>query len=183
MIQGSRGATTLVGMPGFVVGAQRLVDGELWLRVETTADLVGCSGCGTRAVGHGRQKTLVRDLPVSGRPTVLVWSKRRWRCPDPDCAVKTWSEVSREIAPRAVLTERARRRLAEMVNVDGDSIAGAAGFFGVGWHAANRAVADYTDPEIDDQDRLDGVWRRSGWTRSGSSTPPGSIERRSLLRR
>ncbi len=46
VIQGSRGAIVLVGMPGFVIGAQLLVDGELWLRVETTADLVGCSGCG-----------------------------------------------------------------------------------------------------------------------------------------
>jgi hypothetical protein len=56
-----------------------------------------------------------------------------------------------------VLTERARRRLAGMVNTDGDSIAGAAAAFGVGWHAANRAVADHTDPAIDDPGRLDGV--------------------------
>lgn len=35
VIQGSGGATALVGMPGFVVGAHQLVDGELWrLRVE-----------------------------------------------------------------------------------------------------------------------------------------------------
>lgn len=44
-----------------------------------------------------------------------------------------------------MMTERARRRLAEMVNVDGDSIAGAAEFFGVGCHAANQAVADHND--------------------------------------
>ena len=79
VIQGSRGATVLVGMAGFVVGAEQLVDGELWLYVETTADVMGCSGCGTRAVGHGRSKTLVRDLSISGRPTVLAWFKRRWR--------------------------------------------------------------------------------------------------------
>lgn len=157
VIQGSRGATVLVGMPGFVVGATSVVDGELWLRVETTADLVGCSGCGTRAVGHGRYKTLVRDLPISGRPTVLVWAKRRWRCPEPACDVNTWSETTPEISSRAVMTERARRRLADMVNVDGDSIASAAGFFGVGWHAANQAVANHTDPVIDDGSRLEGV--------------------------
>jgi transposase len=157
VIQGSRGATVLVGMPGFVVGAGEVVDGELWLGVETTADLVGCAGCGTRAVGHGRYKTLVRDLPISGRPTVLVWSKRRWRCPELACDVSTWSETSAEIGSRAVMTERARRRLADMVNVDGDSIASAAGFFGVGWHAANQAVADYTDPVICDEERLEGV--------------------------
>jgi len=76
-IQGSRGATMLVGLAGFAAGAAELVDGELWLWVETVADVVGCSDCGTRAVGHGRSRTLVRDLPVAGRPTVLVWSKCR----------------------------------------------------------------------------------------------------------
>jgi transposase len=147
----------LVGMAGFVVGAQELVDSELWLFVETTADVTGCPRCGTRAVGHGRSRTAVRDLPVAGRATVLVWAKRRWRCPDADCAVGTWSETTDEVAPRAVLTERARRRLAEMVNIDGDSIAAAAAEFGVGWHTANQAVADHTDPDIDDEGRLDGV--------------------------
>jgi transposase len=150
VIQGSRDATVLVGMPGFVVGATEVVDGELWLRVETTADVVGCSGCGTRAVGHGRSTTVVRDLPISDRPVVVgvvAWWKRRWLCPDPDCDINTWTETSPEIAPRAVLTERARRRIARMVNVEGDSIAATAVAFGVGWHAANRAVTDYTDPE------------------------------------
>ncbi|HSJ28627.1 MAG TPA: hypothetical protein VLB67_10475 [Acidimicrobiia bacterium] len=72
LIQGSCGATVLVGMDGFVVSAQEIVDGELWLSVETTADVTGWASCGTRAVGHGRFRTAVRDLPVAGRPTVLA---------------------------------------------------------------------------------------------------------------
>jgi hypothetical protein len=39
-----------------VVGAQMEEDGELWLHVETTAEVVGCGGCGTQAVGHGRRR-------------------------------------------------------------------------------------------------------------------------------
>ena len=100
VIQGSRGATVLVGMDGFVVGAQEVVDGELWLFVETEADVAGCGGCGTRAVGHGRSRTAVRDLPVAGRPTVLAWSKRRWRCPDGDCPAGTWSGDDRRDRPQ-----------------------------------------------------------------------------------
>jgi transposase len=157
VVHGSESATALVGMAGFVVGAQELIDGEWWLYVETTADHVGCAGCGTRAVGHGRARTAVRDLPISGRPTVLVWAKRRWRCPDSDCPVGTWSETVEGIAARAVLTERARRRLAGMVNVEGHSIAAAAAEFGVGWHTANAAVAAHTDPVVDDPARLEGV--------------------------
>ena len=154
---GSQGATALVGMAGFVVGVQELIDGEWWLYVETTADVVGCPACGTRAVGHGRAHTVVRDLAISGRPTVLVWAKRRWRCAEPDCDVRTWCERSELIAARASLTERARVRLAAMVNIDGDSIAAAAAEFGVGWHTANAAVAEHTDPFIDNPARLDGV--------------------------
>jgi transposase len=144
-------------MAGFVVGAHELIDGEWWLYVETTVDFVGCSGCGTRAVGHGRIRSAVRDLPIAGRPTVLVFARRRWRCPEPACEVATWSEHVDAIACRASMTERARARLAEMVNDEGTSIAAAGGEFGVGWHTANTAVADYTDPAVDDPARLDGV--------------------------
>jgi hypothetical protein len=45
-----------LGMEGFVVGAQLEVDGELLLVVEMAVGLVGCDGCGTRAVGHGRRE-------------------------------------------------------------------------------------------------------------------------------
>ena len=157
VINGSQGATALVDIADFVVGVQVLVGHEWWLYVETAADVVGCAGCGTRAVGHGRAPTKVRDLAVSGRPAVLVWHKRRWRCPDSGCETTTWSETCPEIAPRASLTGRARARLAEMVNVGGDSVAAAAAAFGVGWHTAHQAVIDYTDPAVDDAGRLGGV--------------------------
>ena len=154
---GSEDATALVGLDGFVVRAQENIDGELWLHVETTATTAACGACGVRAVGHGRCDTLVRDLPIAGRPTVLAWAKRRWRCVDPDCVVSTWCETSAEIASRAVLSERARARLAHMVNVEGFSIAAAAAEFGVGWHCANEAVAARTDPHVEDPERLEGV--------------------------
>lgn len=150
-------ATALVGMPELVVGAQLFRDGEWWLNVETPAGVVWCHGCGVRAVGHGRNRTQVRDLPIAGVPTVLVFARRRWRCGEALCAVSTWSEHVDAIGSRASLTERARRRLADMVNVEGDSIAAAAVEFGVGWHTAHQAVIDYTDPAINDPGRLDGV--------------------------
>ena len=60
-IDDSGGVTSLVGLDGFVVRAQ-VHDGEQWwLAVETTADVVGCEACGTRAVGHGRRRVKVRD--------------------------------------------------------------------------------------------------------------------------
>lgn len=56
-----------------------------------------------------------------------------------------------------MLTERERRRLSEMVNVEGASTAAAAVEFGVGSHTAHQAVIDHSDPAIKDPVCLDGV--------------------------
>jgi len=69
MDDGSSGATALLGMDGFVVLASIEEAGELFISVETSADVVGCANCGVRAVGHGRSVVQVRDQPVGGRPS------------------------------------------------------------------------------------------------------------------
>jgi transposase len=94
MSDGSSGATALLGMDGFVVLAMIEQDGELFISVETTANVVGCGSCGVRAVGHGRSVTQIRDLPSGGRPVRMVWRKRKWICRDPDCAAKSFTEQS-----------------------------------------------------------------------------------------
>jgi transposase len=76
-------------MPELVVGAQVLRDGEWWLLVETRADRAWCPRCGVRAVGHGRSRSVVRDLPIAGTPTVLLFARRRWRCGEELCEVNT----------------------------------------------------------------------------------------------
>src|SRR5437660_6627927 len=141
-------------MDGFVVGAQLDVEGERWLAVETTVDVVGCEACGTRAVGHGRRQVRVRDLPMAEAPVVLVWSTRIWRCPEVDCAMKTWSEETDAIALRAVLTERARAEVCRRVGEDGHSVAQVARSFGVSWATAMDAVRDPGRPRVDHLSRL-----------------------------
>ncbi len=150
----SEGATALLGMDGFVVGAQVEVDGELWLMVETSSEVVGCEACGTRAVGQGRREVRVRDLPSGDRRVVLVWRKRLWRCPERDCSVRTWSEETDAIAPRAVLSERARAEICRRVGRDAHSVAQVAREFGVSWHTAMEAVRDHGRPRVDHLSRL-----------------------------
>jgi hypothetical protein len=128
--------TALLGLDEFVVRAQVHDGVQWWLAIETAADVVGCDGCGSRAIGHGRRRVKVRDLPIAGEPVTLVWAKRIWRCGDPDCAVKMWSEVSEEIEARAVLTERARAEIACRVGPGEESVAAVARSFGVSWHPA-----------------------------------------------
>jgi transposase len=180
----SEGATALLGMPEFVVGAQIDMDGEWWLALETTASVVGCEACGARSVGHGRRRVKVRDLPMADRPVVLVWAKRIWRCPDPDCAVTTWSEEVDEIAPRAALTERARAEICRRVGEDGHSVAEVARAFGVGWHTAMAAVRDHGRPRVDHLSRLGaptavGLGRVEPRNPTAGSAPPWGPCRRS----
>jgi transposase len=150
------GVSALVGLDGFVVCAQVLDDasGEWWLAMETTEDRTWCPSCGVRAVGHGRRRVVVRDLPLADRPVVLVWAKRLWRCPEPACPARTWSEESDQIAPRAVLTERARAEIARRVGPAEHSVAQAARDFGVSWHAVMAAVRDHGRPRVDHLARL-----------------------------
>lgn len=48
-----------------------------------------------------------RDLAAFGRPARLVWVKRRWRCGEPECGARTWTESSPWFSARRPLTNRA----------------------------------------------------------------------------
>jgi transposase len=153
----SASASRLLGLDGFQVVSAELVGGEWQLEVQTTATVIGCGGCGVRAELHGRRTVRVRDLPAGGRPVVLWWRKRLWRCREPACKVRTWTERAAAIRPRAVLTERARAEACRRVGKDAHAVAAVARDLGVGWATIMRAVADHGTPLVDDPTRLDGV--------------------------
>ena len=89
---GSASGSILLDLDGFEVTAAEVIDDEWRLAVQTTATTVGCTACGTQARRHARRTVRVRDLPIGGRPVVLAWPKWIWRCGEPACAVKTWTE-------------------------------------------------------------------------------------------
>jgi transposase len=119
--------------------------------------VVGCRGCGMRAELHGRRTVRVRDLPIGGRPVVLLWRKRIWRCREPACGVRTWTERAAAIGPRMVLTERARAEACRRVGKDAHAVAAVARDLGVGWATVMRAVGDHGAPLVDDPTRVQGV--------------------------
>jgi transposase len=153
----SGSGSRLLGLDGFAVLAAEIVGSEWQLEVQTTATMVGCQGCGVRAELHGRRRVRVRDLPIGGRPVVLAWCKRIWRCREPACGVRTWTERTAAIRPRAVLTQRARAEACRRVGKDAHAVAAVARDLGVGWATIMRAVADHGRPLVDDPRRLDGV--------------------------
>ena len=154
---GSGSGSILLGLDRFEVTAAEIADEEWRLEVQTTATTVGCVACGSQARVHARRTVRVRDLPIGGRPVVLAWRKRVWRCVEPACAVQTWTEQTVAIRPRAVLTERARAEACRRVGKDAHAVAAVARDLGVGWATVMRAVADHGQPLVDDPTRLDGV--------------------------
>lgn len=168
-------AARMLGLPGFMVLAAGEYGGELELLVETIATVGGCEGCGVVAIPHGRREHLVRDVPSGGRPVTLVWRKRIWRCEEPGCDRRTWSERSEAIRPKAALTERARMWATRRIGEDGDTVEDLRVELGVSWGTVMRAVREYGAPLVDDPDRLAGVvglgvdetaWLRATATRS-----------------
>jgi transposase len=155
--QSSASASRLLDLDGFEVLAAQVAADEWQLEVQTTATVVGCQGCGMQAEVHGRRMVRVRDLPAGGQPVVLAWRKRIWRCREPACSVRTWTEQAAAIRPRVVLTERARAEACRRVGKDAHAVAAVARDLGVGWATIMRAVADHGTPLVDDPTRLDGV--------------------------
>jgi transposase len=147
----------MLGLDRFVLLAVSQRDGELEQAVETEATVEFCRACGVQAKLHDRRPTWVRDLPAGGRPVTLVWVKRVWRCREPSCPARTWSETSDLIRARASLTERARIEACRRVGRDGHSVAQVAAEFGVAWGTVMAAVVEYGTPLVDDPDRLAAV--------------------------
>jgi transposase len=152
----SASASRLLGLEGFEVLAAEITGGEWHLTVQTTATVVGCIGCGTRAELHGRRTVRVRDLPAGGRPVVLAWRKRLWRCGEETCQMGTWTERAVAIGPRAVLTQRARAEACRRVGKDAHAVAAVARDLGVGWATIMRAVGEHGSLLVDDAARLQG---------------------------
>ena len=153
----SASGSMLLGLDGFEVLAAEVVGGEWRLAVQTTATVVGCAGCGMRARAprppHGPGARPADRRPAGG----AGWRKRIWRCREPACGVRTWTEQAAAIRPRAVLTERARAEACRRVGKDAHAVAAVARDLGVGWATIMRAVAEHGTPLVEDPGRLDGV--------------------------
>jgi hypothetical protein len=175
-------ASRLLGLDGFEVLAAEVVGGEWELVVQTTATVVGCMGCGVRAKLHGRRTVRVRDLPTGGRPVALLWRKRIWRCCEPACRIRTWTERAATIRPRAVLTERTCAEACRRVGKDAYAVAQwrwtpGAGMPARWWRRWAMRPWSWTTS-------TSSGWPTRGSTRSavGPSRPPSGIGAASAIR-
>jgi transposase len=102
-----------IGVPleleGFVVTDTEIVNEHLEVGVRSTIR-PACHHCGSVDVGgHAHSERRIRDRSC-GRPTVLRWQQRRFRCRD--CR-RTFRERHPCVAGRKAITNRFRRQLFE----------------------------------------------------------------------
>lgn len=127
---------------------------ELVVEVETTAMVVGCAACGTRARAKDRRWVTVRDTPAGSMPVLLRWRKRIWWCPEPECEVRSWTEQSVLVAPRRVLTARAEEWACDRVAAIGGTPASIVRGFGVAWSTVWTAIEPVGRERVEDPGRV-----------------------------
>jgi transposase len=99
----------LLGIEGMAVTG--VVDHGWWieLEVEMLARAGCCRWCGRGSlVVKERDVVRIRDLPVVGRMTILLWRKRRYRC---EACRRTFTETHPQLPSRQRVSGRFRGRL------------------------------------------------------------------------
>jgi len=87
-----------------------VVDGDdIVLRAEGVAAEARCPSCGAASARvHDRYRRQPRDLPWRGRRVRFVLTVRRFICPNPGCARRTFAEdIDARLRPRARRTSAA----------------------------------------------------------------------------
>lgn len=188
----TRMCALLVGLPDIdVLGVEDKPEDPLRVHIETGSRVAGCAGCGTRAWLKDQRPVELTDLAAFGRPAVLVWHKRRWRCPDRSCGTGTFTEQNPRIAAgRAGVTDRAGRWMTSQVG-HGRPVSAVAAELGCDWHTVMDAVIAYGTPLVEDPARIGevtalgldetlfvraGEWKRRAWVTSiVDVTSPGQL--------
>jgi transposase len=154
---------TLFNLPGVHVldvawheGRGRLPAG-LRLIVETGSAETGCPACGVIAEARGRRSRQLHDIPAFRAPVELVWRQRRYRCTEPACPVRGFSEIHALAPPRAKLTGRAAWWAISCIQRDNASVASVARRLGVDWHTVWEVIKPLLEELVDDPSRLAGV--------------------------
>jgi transposase len=138
-----------------ILGVEGVHRDDVAVHFECRREMVGCPTCGVVARVKDRHQVTLVDLPINGRPTRVVWHKRRFFCPDPACPTGSWSEVDTRIAfPRMLVTDRAGRWLTRQIGKNGRSVQEIAEELGCDWHTVNDTLLRYGEALIDDENRF-----------------------------
>ena len=156
-----------------VLGVDDEAGGPLRLHVRRRAERPDCGVCGGLLWSNGERPVELVDLPAFGRPTRLVWHKRRWRCGASECSASTVTEQDAAIGPpRSVLTTRAARSATAAVGRDGHTVGDVASELGCYWHTAGNAVIAWGEALLDADTERVGSVEALGRHARGTRQPP-----------
>lgn len=182
----------LVGLPAVkILGVCDELAEPLLVHVETDSERPCCAVCGVRVWSKGRPVVELVDLPAFGRPTRLMWHKRRWECSDRGCSAGSFTETVPAISSaRLLMTDRAGRWATEQVGRYARTVNEIANELGCDWHTVNDTVLAYGAALIDDPERIGAVtalgldevlfvrrgpWRCLNWSTSIVDTRAGRL--------
>lgn len=144
-----------MGLDGFHVIEVAERHGRLRVVVESTPGLMGCPGCGVITGSRGRRDVVLVDAPCFGQPVQLVWRKRTWRCEEPRCSTRSFTEQHEDLArPRALLTTRACWWAIGQLRREHASIAGLARQLGTTWRTVWRSIKPLLEEMAADETRF-----------------------------
>jgi len=147
----------LLGLDGVHVEHVDRRDGLLVVTVSSPAIPTGCPSCGVVAVGRGRRRRVLHDVPGAMRVRV-VWRQRVWRCGEQECERKTFTEqLPGLVARRGSITNRAIGWAIGQLRREHATIAGLARQLGTSWKTVWRAVEPELVTLAADESRFDGV--------------------------
>lgn len=149
----------LVGLPGLhVTGVTKSDKGVLTVAVESARSVMGCPTCGVIATSHGRRTVTLVDVPCFGCPTRIRWHKRTWRCLEPSCPMRVFTEHDDRVGRRrGLLTRRARLWCVEQLAGEHASILGLARQLGVAWKTVWGSIQPILTASATDESRFVGV--------------------------
>ena len=134
----------LLGLEGVHVEHVDRREDVLVVTVSSPAGAMGCPACGVIAVGRGRRRRILHDVPGVTRVRI-VWRQRIWRCADEGCNKKTFVEqVPSLVDPRGSITKRAVAWAVGQLRREHATIEGLRRQLGASWKTVWRAV----EPEL-----------------------------------
>jgi transposase len=175
----------LLGLGGIHVEQVEREDGLLTVIVSTPVEPTGCPECGVIAVGRGRHRRVLHNVPGASRVEVIWW-QRVWRCTDAHCSKKTFVEQLPSLVPaRGSITTRAIIWAIGQLRREHATIAGLARQLGTSWKTVWRAIEPELQRFADDESRFENVttlgvdehiWHHVDPSRRGSKELTGMVD-------
>ena len=141
------GTTILFGLPGVAVrDVEQGENGERTVHV-VTADpsAAACPVCGVFSISVRQHRTTrPKDLPYGEAPLRVRWRKAQYRCREPRCPRKAFTESIAELPPGRRVTGRLRRFAGAAVG-DGASVARTAERLPLSWPTVHQAFVAHAE--------------------------------------